>query len=691
MNNFHSIRNKLGMLLLLLCLLLPQTSLLAQEKKVIVDIGNLAIPESLGKIEERFQGTSKHWVINIQDVHAHFGAQENIAAIIDHLNEVYGLRLVAYEGGWNTTSYPKTWEIQSSRQKQLVLRTLLEEDIITGPAFSAMNSKTPIVLHGIEESELYKKNLRVYLQFIEHKDAVEKEISSFQETLSLKKRELYNPELLAFDHALLKFREDPKATEQFLSQLLKLAKKLVLDFENLPQMQLFAQVNAIEKSIDKAKLKSEIDRIMQEHKNSRLSFEEMLRHGTLTDEKLSFYPNAQKQRKLLKITDKIAHEQLFTEIDQAVLLVKEKLFKNNLEKELDQEFDRFITAKKIMLFKATPGDLRLYRASKPLLRKEMKAARLSGHLKLGVAFYNLAEDRDRVFFNAVTSSPELTSEDVALVAGGFHTDGMRELLRDAGVSYIVITPQLGQESANEALYFKQLQSLKALTQTLSEIGNRLSDRQDGRIAEAVRQYESGLGRFRDIRDVVTFVAENAQPERKKESSKSFLTLAEDDQRAAVAAALTAVMKGVTPVSVVVRADALTQMITDSPLTEDLLKVVMANKANHITVLYRSFMDVPDVISDAFGSKNVRTVGETDISRAIGHLPPAERKNKLAIIANGYKNKTALVLQESPLALLLFRPMLEGGWDFAWDDAETQDIIARLTKDILSDQSFAEAA
>jgi len=692
MKSMITINNKLCAIFLTLCLTFPQAFALAEEKDALVDIGNMAIPESLGKIDERFQGTSKRWVINIQDVHAHFGAQENIAAIIDHLNEVYGLRLVAYEGGWNVTSYPKTWEIQSSRQKQLVLRTLMEEDLITGPAFAAMNSKTPIVLHGVENADIYKQNLRVYLKFIERKDSVEKSVAAFQESLSHKKTELYNPDLLNFDRSLLKFREDSKAAEKFLPQLLTLSKTLAIDLTDLPQMQLFIQVSDIEKSIDKTKLKAEIDRIMLEHKNSRLSFEEMLRHGTLTDEKLSFYPNAEKQRSLLKLHDGIVSNQLFTEIEKTILMVKEKLFKTDTEKELDQEFDRFMTAKKLMIFKATPADLKLYRKFKTLIRKEMKAAQLASHLKRGYAFYTLAEKRDQVFFKEITTSPELTAEDIALVAGGFHTEGMRELLRNAGISYMVITPQLGQESVNEDLYLKRLQGLRVLAQTLSEMGNSLSDQQDSRIAEALRQYASGVGdgKFRDIRNIVSFVAGADQPAQ-KESTQSFLALTKDEQRKAVEKAIASILSGVTPVSVVVRANALTGMLANSPLTEALLKAIMENPANHITVLYKSFMEVPDIISDAFGNKNVRTVGEADIHRAILNLPPAQKRNKLAVISNDYKNKEALVLQESPLALLLFRALLESGWEFAWGDEKTQSVIANLAEDILKEKGFAASA
>ena len=283
---------KSNSLALLLALLIAAGPLSLQAEppaeKAPLRLADLAIPDSLGKIDERFQGTGTRWVIDIQDVHAHFGAQENIAAILDHLNEIYGLRLVAFEGGWSTTSYPKTWALPSSREKQLVLRTLLEEDLITGAAYAAMTSKMPITLHGMEEASLYKNNLRVYLKYLSQKEAIEKQISAFQNKLAQEKTAVFNPDLLQFDRSLIKFRENPKNIDKFFPLLLSQADALKMDLASLSQLILFRKMSALEKTIDKEKLKSESQRLMQEHKQNRLSFEELLRHGKFTGEKLSF-------------------------------------------------------------------------------------------------------------------------------------------------------------------------------------------------------------------------------------------------------------------------------------------------------------------------------------------------------------------------------------------------------------------
>jgi len=45
-------------------------------------LSDLAVPEEIGKVQERFAGKSPRTIIQIQDVHAHATAQQNIAAIL---------------------------------------------------------------------------------------------------------------------------------------------------------------------------------------------------------------------------------------------------------------------------------------------------------------------------------------------------------------------------------------------------------------------------------------------------------------------------------------------------------------------------------------------------------------------------------------------------------------------------------
>ncbi|HXV27565.1 MAG TPA: hypothetical protein VD913_01230, partial [bacterium] len=148
----------------------PTPELPAPSAAPLLKVQDLAIPKTLGKIDERFTGQSQRWVIHIQDVHAHYTAQENIAAIVDQLNAVYGIKTVAMEGGWGSTSFPQSWGLPSSREKQMLARALLEDDFLSGPAYAALFSQSPINLIGIEDAGLYEENRKIYVEHLAERD-----------------------------------------------------------------------------------------------------------------------------------------------------------------------------------------------------------------------------------------------------------------------------------------------------------------------------------------------------------------------------------------------------------------------------------------------------------------------------------------------------------------------------------------
>jgi len=664
-----------------------------QAETAQLSLKNVAVPESLGKIDERFEGNGGRWVVHIQDVHAHFGAQENIAAILDHLNRLYGIRKVAYEGGWDETSYPKTWAIPPSREKQLVLRQLMEDDIITGPAFAAMNADTPITLKGIEDPELYKKNRAIYIEFIQQKDLIQKQVKSFEDRLENEKTATFHPELLAFDHELIKFREDAKTADKFIPNLLKQAETAQIDLSTLDQVELLGRAVKLEKSVDKQKLAAETARLMESFKNSRLSFEELVRSGKIPADKLSLYPNAYKQSQLMKLQDGIVHSRLFEQIESAIDKIKQSLFVSDAERDLDNRFTRFMTAKKIILFQASPKELQDLKNYREALQTELNPALLKA-LKLGRRFYQLAKKRDAIFFDKLLSDPLLAKEDIAVVTGGFHTEGLSRHLREKGLAYVVITPQLGDQAPNEALYFKRLQARVHEKQTLSEINNRVSGEQDAAVAKAVEDFIHGRQRnLADLADAVEAPLAVAQSE-----GTSFMDLSDEEARDAVAAAVQSIQGGSEKLTLVTQAAGLSRLIEQNPDTVSLINLILANPNNTLAVLYKSYAELPDVISDAATARNLLAIADPDISRALTRQRRLkdmadEKKGKIsvAVMAKDYANTKVLVLDESIAALLLFRELLLLGWKFSWQDPDTQKRIAELLHETLEKQGLISAA
>ncbi|NLZ14643.1 MAG: hypothetical protein GXY29_10675, partial [Thermotogaceae bacterium] len=162
------------------------------------------------------------------------------------------------------------------------------------------------------------------------------------------------------------------------------------------------------------------------------------------------------------------------------------LIKNKDEDALWQKTGRFYLAQSVLSLEATPNTLAFLEKNLSAAREDMTAARLSEEFGLSLAFYAAAKERDEIFTGKLLTDPSLQGT-VAIVTGGFHTEGLSRKFRDAGISYITISPELGDGVFDKVLYEERLTeplvtaeqaSVSAAPftahQTLSELRNRLA-------------------------------------------------------------------------------------------------------------------------------------------------------------------------------------------------------------------------
>ena len=129
----------------------------------------------------------------------------------------------------------------------------------------------------------------------------------------------------------------------------------------------------------------------------------------------------------------------FSGLEQIIDALKEKLFQSEAQRALDREFQLFETLERISRLEATREDIRF---SAPFL-KEFKI-----DLKSAMKFYDLAFKRDQVLSDAVIASAAKQSR-IIFITGGFHTDGIKQKLKQSGISYQVITPKISTVGSNE--------------------------------------------------------------------------------------------------------------------------------------------------------------------------------------------------------------------------------------------------
>ena len=129
-------------------------------------VREITVPESLGTIEDFFEGRGSETVILIQDAHAIPDAQRSISALIQHFQKVYGVRLVALEGasGALDTQIFKSFPDHAALQKVFAAYSKRGE-LAGGPA-AAIFSELEGRYQGIENQDLYERGIDLYRRSI---------------------------------------------------------------------------------------------------------------------------------------------------------------------------------------------------------------------------------------------------------------------------------------------------------------------------------------------------------------------------------------------------------------------------------------------------------------------------------------------------------------------------------------------
>nr|MQY53123.1 hypothetical protein [Bacillota bacterium] len=216
------------------------------------------------------------------------------------------------------------------------------------------------------------------------------------------------------------------------------------------------------------------------------------------------YPNLNLYIKYNKLYDKIDQNKLFSEISELEQELKERLCEREEERKLVKLSRMLGVLKDLTSFKISNDDLSYYHKHRDEITSGMFSnfitthntpspfplpqgerikvgearrglpkesgnvgATLRGRPKRGTAqspsptlvkanlskfegFYRIALNRNKSLVDNTISRMEKEGVKVAvLIAGGFHTPGITELLRDRNMSYVVVTPRLGENYSSD--------------------------------------------------------------------------------------------------------------------------------------------------------------------------------------------------------------------------------------------------
>lgn len=403
----------------------------------------LEIPESIGTVCDSWQEGTEGVVYIVEDAHTSLEAQKNIARIVERIaDDVQGLRLED-KGKRNVAAHPRMRpfvngsigrihgsvptpnnlllctegfdgnlgkridsafaHIENNAQRRDIANVLMRNGEMTGAQYAYLLQEGKIPIFGVEYQKEYKDNLAQFAKLISLHEYHADFFNLYDGTIQRLKEELYPPSLLSFDANIKRFKEsqDVSSLAEVVASLLQ--KKI--DLRPYPNLERLSQGEKIE-TVDFVRLLEECDALAYVYKHQSLS----------------------------------GDAKVLVEFERVIQLL-EKLFTATLKRAEWHDFFQNRHAY-IETLKTYEDWLKLHIPVLPA-RYSLQSEQFVAALKQAYQFYRYVRIRDKCMVKNTWRHMQWHKKQGAiLVAGGFHTEGLKFYLREFNLSYVVIRPRV---------------------------------------------------------------------------------------------------------------------------------------------------------------------------------------------------------------------------------------------------------
>jgi phosphomannomutase len=420
-------------------------------------------------------------VVHIQDVHEQQEAQMNISGLISELVNTGAVSLVGLEGATGAFDLVPYRTFPNKAVIGDVADFFLQEHLIGGGEHAGWTMEKEPTLWGIEEVNVYLKNLNSFKESLPIQQRVQDRIKSWEYRLAQAKPKVYSPALKSFDDAQARYRTGSMPLPDFVALMEKSVK---IEEKKYPAMAAFKKCLAMEKGIDfadvereRARLIESLTKALSEKEISALVQRTLLyKSGHLTyggyydslqsicetrGVSLSRFPAMAAYIKYVLASEQIKPEALLEELDLIQDHVASTLVRSADERAVYDAAQDLHSLANLTAFKMAPRDWEIYQRTRDRIMN--MAARMDqvapgadnfkGDLPKDLVsfegFCQAALKRDETLVNNLLAKMKETNQKTGLLlAGGFHTQGMTDLLKKGKVSYVVFTPTLTEVSSD---------------------------------------------------------------------------------------------------------------------------------------------------------------------------------------------------------------------------------------------------
>ncbi len=414
--------------------------------------------ESFGSIRKLNAGTipDNGFLLHIQDVHSNQEAQKNIAGALQALIRDGRVDLVALEGAFSPVELGVFRDFPDQDAIRRAADKLLAENQITGPIQALLSldgrlALPPIV--GVDDAGHYAANVQAVRDAAFARER-EKKINAAQARMAERQKEIFlNERLRAFDRVVQKYRAEEIELKEYVSELESRTTALPINVRKLIEaVRLEGTLNEAELEKERTRLIATLVRRLSEKETGLLTTRVAafragaISHARFYDELkklcemkgLSFlkFPRLGDYLRYVLLSDSIDGERLLNELQALEARVYEQLSRTNKERALLKKSRRLFLTKKLIDFALTKAEWAEYAAS-------------GAPLKPFDAFYREAEIRDqKIAENLTAAVAKYNAKNVVLIAGGFHSEGIKN---GVGFSYASFTPKIARVETKSGL------------------------------------------------------------------------------------------------------------------------------------------------------------------------------------------------------------------------------------------------
>ncbi|MDR0675489.1 MAG: hypothetical protein LBF97_00410, partial [Elusimicrobiota bacterium] len=442
------------------------------------NVETLNIPIKYGKITENFEGDSYEKIYLIQDLHCNTEVQKNIFKILDEIKKAHknDFNIIGLEG--TPVSEVKTdiiSKIKNKKIKENIIRYYVKEGMINAAELYSIVNPKKIKLIGIEKKNLYLENFDKLYKSLLFEYEIEEILFKLEKNYERTKKYFFTKEIEKLETIKKKYESGKLNFEDYIEHLKDEAKNKKISFEY--EFKNLEKILAIRKKREEIEKEGYIiekkAKIMLEKLGGYLEKKEI--------EKLKFYKNEEYYFYLDKILkqNKIDINQNYKEIVEYIKYLKEiksldELMlieeKNILELKLYEYFIKergdgykfFYNYNNIkILRKYLRNELSIkgveYYQNNEKILEELKefSEKLLGKNYFEIKdeiikkaemnmkqFYTAAEKRNEIMINNLLSEGFGKSKIMAIILGGYHSEGVKNYLRSKGISYEEIIPEM---------------------------------------------------------------------------------------------------------------------------------------------------------------------------------------------------------------------------------------------------------